>query len=73
MKALNFTESLIQTFAGRIDHVAYGLVLSWLIGMFLIWTSGSPLNLRTALFGLLGNVFVIAVALSIKMWRNQSK
>ena len=71
MTSKGITESLLNTFAGRVDYVAYGLASSWLIGMGLNWMAGSPMNLRTALLGLCGNLAVIAIALTIKIRRNK--
>ena len=71
MKTRGFTESFLETFAGRVDYVAYGLLASRLIGMGLNWMAGSQMNLRTALLGLCGNLAVIAVALAIKTRRNK--
>ena len=71
MATNGFTESFLETFAGRIDRVAYGLLASWLIGMTLNWMAGAPMSLRTALLGLCGNLAVIAVALAIKVRRTK--
>lgn len=71
MTTKRVTDSMIETFAGRVDYVAYSLLASWIIGMGLNWVAGSPMTLRTAFLGLCGNLAVIAVALTIKIRRNK--
>jgi hypothetical protein len=62
-----FAHSFINLWTGRVDRVAYALFGAWLIGMGLNYLTGSQVSVRTALLGLAGNLFVVAIALAIKL------